>query len=514
MRRILALAGLLLATSCEVGPDYTPPNVNSEDVPGAFGAIKDPAFVPGKTDLTKWWTVFEDPQLNSLIERAAEGNKDLKIAVSRVSEARARLGISNASRLPSVGIGGDVARANDMQTGFETRTRSSIGANVSWELDVFGRVSREIEAATATYEATEEDERDIQVSLFAEVARAYLSIRALQMQLAAAQRNIESQRKILGLTQARLSAGLASQLDVVQAEGVLAASEAAVPGLRINLAREINTMGVLLGKNPNALHQELSDPKSIPVPPVQVTVGVPGDLLRQRPDIRAAERRLAAQTARVGIATSDLYPQFGINANLGLQNTGGNLFDAASQVFALGPSMRWNVFDGGRIRGQIKVEDARVDQALLLYEQAVLSAIEEVETSMTTFTEQRVRVTAVERAAAAARQALKLSTGLYKDGLISFQEVLDSQRTLFTQESDVAGSRGQAAQALVFLYRALGGGWDPAKVKQPPVDKDSDAAPKTETSTSTAMPTKKKDLRVVDRYIDHASTGVVSLCGS
>jgi NodT family efflux transporter outer membrane factor (OMF) lipoprotein len=472
MRLIRLHASALIFAACTVGPDYVPPEP-SEQIYDQFSAIGDPAFKPGKTDLVRWWTVFHDPQLDDLIARAGEGNLDLAIAVSRVSEARARLGFSKSGRSPQVGVGGDVQRANSFQTGFETRTVSSVGANVSWELDVFGRISRQIEAAEAAYQATEEDQRDVKVALYAEVARAYLAIRGLQMQLKAAQSNIESQRTIVKLTQARHDAGLSSQLDVVQSEGVLAASESDVPGLRINLSREINTLGVLLGKNPTALHKELATPKAIPVPPIQVTVGVPGDLLRQRPDIRAAERKLAAQTAQVGVAEADLYPRFGIDASLGLQQIGGGIFNAASNTFALGPSMRWNVFDGGRVRSQIKVENARVDQALLLYERAVLNALEEVETAMTTFVEQRVRVEAVERAATAARRALSMATGLYKDGLIGFQEVLDSQRQLFRQESAVATSRSQAAQSLVLLYRALGGGWDPSEVEQPAVSTDS-----------------------------------------
>jgi NodT family efflux transporter outer membrane factor (OMF) lipoprotein len=467
MRSLRRSAVATLLASCTVGPDYVPPET-PEQVPGAFSEIEDPAFRPGATDLVRWWTVFGDAQLDQLIGRASQGNLDLAIAVSRVSEARARLGFRKAGRAPQASFGGGIAQTSSFQTGFESRTVSSLGADVSWELDVFGRISREVESATADYQASEEDRRDVQVSLYAEVARAYLAVRALQTQLQAAQNNIESQQRIVELTHARADAGLSSALDVQQAEGVLAASEAEVPGLRINLAREINTLGVLLGRNPTALHDELATPRPIPIPPVQVTVGVPGDLLRQRPDIRAAERRLAAQTARVGVATADLYPRFGINASLGMQQIGGGIFNAASQAFALGPSMRWNVFDGGRVRSQIQVEDARVDQALLLYERAVLNALEEVETAMTTFTEQRVRVEAVERAAAAAREALRLATGLYKDGLIGFQEVLDSQRQLFRQESSVATARGAASQSLVLLYRALGGGWDPAEVEQPP----------------------------------------------
>jgi len=461
----LHLSALLLA-ACAVGPDYESPEA-PKLLGDAFSKIEDPAFRPGEADLVTWWTVFEDPQLNDLIRRAEKGNLDLAISISRVSEARARLGFSKAGRSPQIGFGGDVQQASSFQTGFQSRTVSSVSADVSWEFDVFGRISRQIEAATAAYEASEEDQRDVQVTLFAEVARAYLAVRGLQMQLQAAQNNIESQERIVELTRARFDAGLSSDLDVTQSEGVLASSRAQVPTLRINLAREINTLGVLLGQNPTSLHEELAQPKPIPAPPIQVTVGIPGDLLRQRPDIRAAERQLAAQTAEVGVATADLYPTFGINASLGLQGVGNGIFDAANNSFALGPSMRWNVFDGGRIRSQIDVADARVDQALLLYERAVLNAIEEVETSMTTFVEQRVRVEAVELAAASARKALRLSTGLYKDGLIGFQDVLDSQRQLFVQESSVATARSQASQSLVMLYRALGGGWDPDKVDQP-----------------------------------------------
>lgn len=469
-------AGALASAACKVGPDYEPPVADPEVVTESFDGVEDPAFKAGETDITTWWTVFDDPQLTALIQRAAEGNKDLKLAVSRVGEARSRLGFAKAGRYPSVGIGGGASLANDQFTGFETRTRSSIGADVSWELDVFGRVARQIEAADAEFTATEEDERDVRVSLFAEVARAYIGVRALQMQLASAESNIQSQREILDLTLSRRSTGISSDLDVARAESVLAASEATVPPLRINLAREINTLGVLIGKNPTALQQELAEPRPIPVPPTEITVGVPADLLRQRPDIRAAERRLAAQTARVGIATADLYPTFGIEGTLGFsdQFSGANLFDAASRQFSLGPSMRWTIFDGGRTRSAIAVEDALVEQALLLYEQAVLSALEEVETSMTTFTEEGVRVGALEQAATSSGEALRLATILYKGGLIDYEQVLDVQRSVLGQEIEVSNARGQAATSLVMLYRALGGGWDPDAV-----DAAGDAAPST-----------------------------------
>lgn len=460
------LTAALAAASCKVGPDYETPEVDSGIVRDDFGAANDPAFAAGETDITEWWAVFDDPQLTSLIERAREGNKDLALAVSRVSEARSRVGFAKAGRYPQIGIGGGVQAANDIFTGYETRTRSSIGADVSWELDVFGRVARQIESADAEFQASEEDERDVRVSLFAEVARAYIGVRALQMQLSSAERNIESQREVLALTRSRVSSGISSNLDLSRAESILAASEAAVPPLRINLAREVNTLGILVGQNPTALQEELAEPKPIPVPPESIAVGVPADLLRQRPDIRAAERRLAAQTARVGIATADLYPTFSIGGTLGYNTVGGaDLFNPASRQMALGPSMRWTLFDGGRRDAQIEIEDAGVRQAALLYERAILSALEEVETSMTTFVEQGVRVGALERGSEAAVEALRLSTVLYEDGLVGYEQVLDVQRTALTQETEVANARGQAATSLVMLYRALGGGWDPDEVE-------------------------------------------------
>lgn len=464
---VVLLAGATLLTACRVGPDYKGPSNRDGELPGMFGQIDDPAFVAGETDLRTWWTVFDDSLLNELIDKAAQDNKDLRIALSRVNEARARVSIAQAARAPQVTLGGGVSGVSDAGTGFETRTRTNIGLDASWELDVFGRIARQIESVDAEYAATEEDRRDVQVSLFAEVARAYLSVRSLQAQLSAAENNIKSQREILRLTETRFRDGLSSGLDVAQARQVLASSEAAVPPLRIALSREVNTIAVLVGTHPQALHVDLRDPKPIPVPPTTVTVGVPVYLLRQRPDIRAAERRLASQTAQLGVATADLYPSFSIAGSFGLSAFDGtSLLDPSSRSFALGPGVRWNIFDGGRLRAQIQVEDAKVEQTLLLYERAVLSAMEEVESSMTAFIEQRIRVEAIERAAEASRETLKLATRLYSEGLTGFQDVLDAQRQLLASESDVAEARGLASQNLVSLYKAFGGGWDPEEVSK------------------------------------------------
>ena len=444
----------LVVCGCTVGPDYAGPPTDVVP-PESFGEMGDPAFVPGETDLRIWWTVFEDPMLNEIIDTAAENNRDLQIALSKVIEARARVDIADSARSPLIALGGGSGVASDAGTGFDPRIQSSASLQASWELDVFGRVARQVEAADASMQAAEEDLRDVQVSLFAEIANRYLSVRSLQEQLRTARENIESQREILELTRIRERDGIASRLDVVRAEQLVASSEAIVPPLRIQLNRDINTIALLIGTHPQSLPFDLESPEPLPVPPTQVVVGVPAELLRQRPDIRAAERRLAAQAANVGVATSALYPQFSIGGSIG---TG---FDGNPLAFSLGPSIRWTLFDGGSVRSQIRVEEAVLQQSVLRYEQTVLRALEEVESAMTTFIEQRVRMEAVERSAASASEAFGLARGLYRDGLIDFQNLLTVQMELLKAEGQVAESAGLATQNLVSLYKALGGGWDP-----------------------------------------------------
>ncbi|MHC4931575.1 MAG: efflux transporter outer membrane subunit [Planctomycetota bacterium] len=466
MRLSASLLVLLLAACKAVGPDYERPKTEGQ-LPADFNAPPDPAFKPGSEGLEKWWEVFEDPQLVDLIGRAADQNLDVRLALARVNEARARVAVMGSQNAPQVGVG--ASGGAGAMGGLGAGGTYNVGVDAGWELDVWGRISRQVEAATAEFEATVEDQRDVSVSLYAEVARHYLAVRTFQDQLRVAQRNIEAQRDILKITQGRFAAGLSSRLDVAQAERVLANSEAEVPPLQIELVRAINTIGVLLGRFPRDVHEELSTDKPIPVPPEQVSVGVPANLVRQRPDIRGAERRLAAQTARVGVATAQLYPQFSLNGSFGYQDFGGGgqLFNAGGRSFFLGPSMRWNIFTGGRVRAQIKAADFRVEQALLTYEATVLRAIEEVESAMTAFLQQRVRAAAMGRAASVAREELELGMTLYKEGLVNFQNILDAERALFALEIQVSEARGEASINLVRLYKALGGGWNPETVAKP-----------------------------------------------
>jgi len=461
--RALSLSALAAWTAvpvgCTVGPDYKGPPTTIV-APNAFGEMSDPAYIPGQADLRTWWTVFNDPLLNEVIVAAATDNRDLRIALARVVEARARVDIAQSARSPLISLGSGSAITSNATTGFDSRVQSSLSMQASWEVDVFGRIARQIEAADASFQAVEEDRRDVQVSLFAEVANRYLSVRSLQGQLDTAKANIASQIEILELTRIRERNGLASRLDVVRAEQLVASSEAIVPPLRIQLNRDINTIALLVGTHPQALPFDLNTPQPLPVPPAEIVIGIPAELLRQRPDIRAAERRLAAQAARVGVATSALYPQFSFGGDIG---TG---FDGSPLSFSLSPSVRWTLIDGGGIRAQISVEDAILEQTILAYEQSVLRAIEEVETAMTTFIEQRLRLEAVERSAESAREAYRLARSLYRDGLIDIQDILSVQMELLTAEGQVAEAGGLATQFLVNLYKALGGGWDPAEVSE------------------------------------------------
>jgi len=446
-----------------VGPDYGKPKT---DLPDSWHQPPDPALIPTKIEIRSWWTVFNDPMLDQFIAQAEKSNLDLRVAVARVKEARAQLGVATGQKIPvidAVGSGTHAQTSGNLGAGDGiTQTTYSAGLDASWEIDLFGRISRTIEAAAADYQASEEDRIDVMITMYAEVARTYLSIRTLQARLTASKGNIESQRDVLRLTRSRFKHGLATDLDVAQAERVLASSESELPPLRIELSQSVNNIGVLLGKPPGAFYDILKAEKSIPVPPAKVAVGVPADMLRQRPDIRRAERQLAAQTARIGVATADLYPSLSLIGTLGLTSiSAGDLLTGSSSFYTFGPSLKWNILDGGRIRNRIKVEDARTEQALLAYEQAVLNALNEAENAMTAFVEQRLEFEAQQRSANAARRALRLSTKLYKDGLLDFQNVLDSQRSLFVIENDVAASRGQAALNLVNLYKTLGGGWNP-----------------------------------------------------
>lgn len=446
----------------KVGPDYKKPEfkVNNE-----WQHPDDPALIPEESKIKEWWLLFNDQMLVSYIDQAAKSNLDLRIAMARVDEAKARLGVVGGEYYPTFGASGSVMNGQESKNvggDGQNHTRFDGSFDASWEIDLFGRISRSLESSTAEYYAIEEDRNDVMITLYAELANTYINIRTLQAKLVAANNNITSQIKTLKLTQSRFKYGLISELDVSQAKMVLANSESQIPPLKIELNQLINTMALLVGKQPGALYTELSPIFPIPTPPEKVATGIPADILRQRPDIRYAERKLAAQTAKIGIAKADLYPSFTISGALGYQALeSGEFFSSDSFFFNIGPSFRWNFFQGWRIREQIKVEDARTEQLLLSYERVILNALNETENAFIAFIQQKIQYEYLIQAVDAAKRTLVLATSLYKDGLTDFQNVLDAQRELFAAENKMVDAQGKAGTNLVRLYKALGGGWDP-----------------------------------------------------
>jgi NodT family efflux transporter outer membrane factor (OMF) lipoprotein len=458
---VSALLVLLLA-GCAVGPDYVPPDVPS---PGEWSTELQGGLTTERPDsraLADWWTTLNDPVLTSLIERAIEGNLDLREAVARIREARARRGISKADLFPSVDAAGSRTRSRSSEAtgGGTERNFYSTGFDAAWELDVFGGVRRSVEAADADLDASEENLHDVLVTLLAEVALNYVDMRTFQARLSIAEANLDAQEETYGLVTARFEAGLTSQLDLEQARYNLENTRAQIPTLKTGLDRAKNRLAVLLGKSPGAVGVELSEREPIPVTPIEIAVGVPADTLRQRPDVRRAERQLAAQTARIGVATAELYPKFTLSGSIGLDSPSfDTLFRTGSRTFRYGPSFSWRVFEAGRIRQNIEVQNALQEQLLTRYEATILAALEEVENALIAYASEQSRRGHLIKASQAAQIAADLAETQYSSGLIDFQTVLDAQRSLLSLQDQLSVSEGEVTSDLIRLYKALGGGW-------------------------------------------------------
>jgi NodT family efflux transporter outer membrane factor (OMF) lipoprotein len=463
-----AAALALLAASCTVGPDYEPPQI---EVPDAWLTALQGDVAAGGADLQRWWRVFGDPALEALIERAAAGNLDLRIAYERVREVQALRGVAAAARWPDVqGFGVAELREASSRTppiGVGTATANSygIGLDASWEIDVWGRITRLIESAEAEVQAEVEAYRDVLVVLLAQVAVEYVDHRALVRRIAIAEANVLLQQETLQLTQDRLRAGLVSELDVRQAELNLERTRAAIPPLRTGAARAAYRLAVLVGENPGAVAELLGSGDPLAATAAgQLPARGPIDALRRRPDVRRAERALAAQTARIGVAEAELYPRFslfGSFALAGIDGSARDFFDVDATAWSFGPNFRWNLFNAGRVRSDIEAERARADQVLAAYRQTVLLALEEVEGALVAYAQEIDRRAALQNSVVASQRSVELVTELYRTGQVDFQNVLDMQRSLAAQQDALAESEGLVSQSLVLLYRALGGGWDP-----------------------------------------------------
>ncbi len=482
----LALAALIGTglSGCKVGPNYTPPR---SEAPDAFTHTGAEGFGGASTiDATKavdadWWKLLGDPVLDDLVQRAAAGNHDLRLAASRIREARAQRGVIAPQALPQIDANAGASRSRESKNtrqgsmaGGDASNLFQAGFDATWEIDVFGRVSREVEAAEADIASFEEGRRDVLVTLVSEVARNYVELRGFQQRLAIARKNIQVQQATLDLTRNRFNAGLSSDLDVAQAESSLASVQSVVPTFDAAVQAAIHRIGVLLGRRPTELLAELSPAGAIPTAPATIPVGLPSDLLRRRPDIRRAEKDIAASTARIGVAAADLYPRFSLTGSFGFAaDKVPSLPDASSRFWSIGPAMRWPILDWGRIRSNIAVQDARTEQSLVRYEQTVLKSFEEVENAMVNYTREQARRQSLVSALDSDRRAFDVANRLYTSGVADFQRVLDSQRALFAGEDALSESDKQMATNLVSIYKALGGGWETlAPVEQA-------AAPKT-----------------------------------
>ncbi|MHB1402394.1 MAG: efflux transporter outer membrane subunit [Thiobacillus sp.] len=461
---LLMLAGLGLSGCAAVGPDYVPP---ATETPAGWVRL-DPEAQPvahaaASGDLGQWWQNLNDPLLSGLIDEALQASPDLRSAQAKLRETRARRTVAAAGQYPSVTASGSASRSRSSEEAGSGATRNffSAGFDASWEIDVFGGVRRGVEAAAADLESAVASLHDTQVSLASEVALTYVEVRAQQTRLGVARANLASQSETLQLTDWRAQAGLVSSQDVEQARSNREQTRAQIPALETSLAEAEHRLDFLLGRVPGTLHARLAATGELPTVPGRIAVGIPADTLRQRPDVRAAERRLAAETARVGVAEAARYPSFDLSGSIGLEAlTLGGLGSggAASSLLAgiTGP-----VFNAGRLRAQVEIQDAVREQAQVTYEQTVLTALQEVENALVALARNRERVEALAIAAESAGNAAQLARQRYSAGLIDFQSVLDTERSVLSAEDSLASSRADGVLALIRLYKALGGGWSP-----------------------------------------------------
>ena len=459
----------------KVGPKFQPPRAA---VPGAYRQQATTAGTSTEAAVGSWWTSLNDPELSSLIDRAVRANLDLKVASSRILEARAARRVTRADLLPTIESRDSIQRirggltsglfnvnksaqgGSSLLTPFESSVYQ-FGFDASWEIDFFGGRRRALEAATADVAAISEARRDTLVSLLAEVARNYSELRGFQRRLDITNQNIKLQQDSLDLTRIRADAGLGTQLDVERQSAQLDSTRALVPQLEAAEIQTIHRLGVLLGEEPGALLTELTETKPLPTVPHAVPVGLPGDLLKRRPDIREAEAKVAAETARVGVARADLFPKILLTGAAGRQGTEPSALTlGAGNFFSVGPAITLPIFTSGKIRGNIEAQKQRLDQAVTQYQNTVLKSLEETENALVAYGHEKDRQEKLVAAVEASRQATMLANELYTRGLSDFLSVLDAQRQQLAVEDDLAQSDTVVVTDLVALYKALGGGWE------------------------------------------------------
>jgi outer membrane protein, multidrug efflux system len=463
VRNRLLCAAAIIVSGCAVGPNYHRPDT---PVDAHFANAGEPGFAESDA-IEQYWTGFADPRLSALIEDALAHNTDLGVAEANLRAARAERRLAGFDLFPTVTVSGGYSRVLDSKEqlpGVSRRNRefnvAQVGFDELWELDLFGRVRRNVEAARADVGASAATLQDARVSVIAEVARDYFILRGLQDQLSLTMRNADNQFNTLKLTRNRLEAGRGNQLDTARAEAQWQTTVASIPSLQASIATTGYRLSVLTGRQPTALGATLTAPAPAPALPDLNAIGSPEQLLRRRPDVRIAERRLAGATARVGVAVGDLFPKVTLNGQVGYFGpTFGQFGTAEASFFSVGPSISWAAFDLGRVRARISTARAQTDAALSAYEGAVLGALEDTEGALISYGRSQSRRDALQIAAAASDKAAELAQKRFEGGLIDFLEVLDAERTALSAELVLSQSRTDAATSLIAVYKALGAGW-------------------------------------------------------
>jgi NodT family efflux transporter outer membrane factor (OMF) lipoprotein len=450
-----------------VGPDFHPPH---PDAPASWtGVTEAPAAQPSvptaqPAELAQWWGQFNDPMLTTLVEEALKTNLDVELTIARLRQARAAQGIAIAGLWPTVNGSAGFQRerpAHAPDGTSQTQNLYQAGFDAVWELDLFGGQRRNIESAEANTRAAIEGIRDAQVTLVSEVALDYIQLRGSQQEIVIARNNLKAQQDTLEITRQRATVGFNSALDIANAEANVAATEAQIPVYETSARQSIYALSVLLAKPPAELLDRLAPAGDLPGVPARIPAGLPSDLLRRRADVRQAEAQVHAATAQIGVATAALFPQFTLTGTLGWQSSQLSTFLSGSgRTESFGPSVSWQIFQGGAIVSNIHVQEALRDQAFITYRKTVLSAFQDVENALIAFTKEQQHFQSLQDSVVANAKAVDLSLTLYTEGLLDFLNVLIAERSLYTAEDALVQSRSNIATDLISLYKALGGGWE------------------------------------------------------
>ena len=468
MNKFVWIAMATAIAGCAVGPDYKEPKT---ELPPAFSAADAAYDAPydKNAPVAQFWTVFDDAALTELVVRSLNFNHDLRIALANVNQARALRRESQFDQFPTVTTQAAHQKArisaDQSSTGqAQTSTLNTGSFDAVWELDLFGRVRRNVESSRASEEAIINDFRAAQITVAAEVARTYFELRGAQEQFAVAQRNADNQTETLKIAQVRLDAGRGTEFDTARAESLLNTTLSTLPQLNATIENAIHRLSVLIGQQPVALREALLPNVALPELPRLVQIGKPDELLRRRPDVNAAERRLASATASIGVAEGDWFPRVSFTGEIGFAaNSLDRIGDAPTQTYSYGPTISWAAFDLGRVQARVNQAKAREQGAVASYEQTVLRALEETENALTSYRETRHQLDFLNASANASQRASELARKRFDGGAADFLDVLDSERSQLEVEANLSRARTAAATNLVALYKALGGGWDTVK---------------------------------------------------